>query len=58
MLTRKVLPGGKEHGLIRKFDRIVLGGFRRPESIALLYCLLALKEEYRLSCASPILIIC
>ena len=49
MLTRKVLQAVKEHGLIRKFDRIVLGVSGGPDSIALLYCLLALKEEYRLS---------
>src|SRR3989339_2008737 len=49
MLTRKVLQAVKEYGLIRKFDRIVLGVSGGPDSIALLYCLLALKEEYRLT---------
>lgn len=49
MLTRKVLQAVKEYGLIRKFDRIVLGVSGGPDSIALLYCLLALKKEYRLS---------
>ncbi|HLD40762.1 MAG TPA: tRNA lysidine(34) synthetase TilS [Candidatus Omnitrophota bacterium] len=49
MLTRKVLQAVKEYGLIREFDRIVLGVSGGPDSIALLYCLLALKEEYRLT---------
>ncbi len=49
MLIPKVLQAVKEYGLIREADRIVLGVSGGPDSIALLYCLLALKKDYRLS---------